>query len=71
MVYSKGIWRKSRYKETAPSTLPLTSPSRVEDQGNPDSVLDISDKSYTPVPIELDSDLDVPIAVRKGVRACT
>ena len=71
LVYSKGTWSKSKHTETAPSTLPLTSPSHAEVQGNSDSDLDNSDKSYAPVPIEFDSDLNVPIAVRKGVKACT
>ena len=70
LVYSKGTWSKSRHKDTVHSTLPLTSsPPRAEIQGNSDSDLD---NSYTLVPIEFDpSDLDVPIAVRKGVRTCT
>lgn len=71
MVYSKGTWSKSNNKETLPSTLPLTSYSSDEDQCNFDSDLDISDKSHTSLPMESDFDLDVPIAVRKGVRACT
>ena len=53
------------------TTPPLASPPHEKVQGNSDSDLVFSDNSYSPIPIELDSDLDVPIAVRKGVRTCT
>ena len=65
-MYSKGTWSKNKGNEVAASTpIPLLPSSPTGD------VSDISpgniDNSFS---LESD-DLDVPIAVRKGVRSCT
>ena len=66
LVYSRGTWNKRNVNDiletTAASQLPLPFPLSDEDSGTSDT----DTSSFSPI-----NDLDVPIAVRKGVRSCT